>query len=117
MINEAVTFIVWLGLMVSAASIYVKFHGGFMQIRFWHRNRQVQPQRAFQSALTQIDEFNAYAQTLPCPNCKEKGGFKIVKYEQGTSGWELNVVCTKCSLIGILNKTGFSFEKTEGKFE
>jgi len=78
--------------------------------RFWNGNKK--PKKEFQKTLEEIKGFSEFAKQQTCPNCNQKGKFKVGKFERGKDGWELTVLC-QCGLGGVLNTTGFSFEKRE----
>lgn len=71
-----------------------------------------QPQPSFNIALLEIEAFDKYAKSQVCPYCRKNGEFKIGKYERGNKGWELTVTCG-CGASGIVNETGFRFQKVE----
>jgi len=74
---------------------------------------EAEPQPFFQNALLEIDSFSKFAESQSCPYCHKSGLFTIGKYERGSKGWELTVTCSECGGIGIINETGFRFEKVE----
>ncbi len=79
----------------------------------WNGVSHPKPEPAFYQALQRVNQFDTFAKGKVCPGCRTEATLQSVNYEVGSESWELTVRCTKCGLRGLLNPTGFRFEKSE----
>jgi hypothetical protein len=74
------------------------------------KRRHAEP--TFTATLGEIDSFKHLVMTSPCPGCGQKT-VKVGMFGRGPDGWEASVSCRNCDMKGIVNSTGFKFEKLE----
>jgi len=72
------------------------------------------PTVKFAESIEQTRVMQATIAETLCPACKQKQ-LKLTKHVAGAKGWETVVACENCNFAGVVNSTGFSFDRVNSK--
>jgi hypothetical protein len=66
----------------------------------------------FTATLGEIDSFKKLIKASHCPGCNQLT-LHLSMFGRGPQGWEAEVFCSNCRVGGVVNSTGFKFERLE----
>jgi hypothetical protein len=67
------------------------------------------PLSDFTVSVKAIEALRARVTQTKCPACLQQT-LRLHKYTNAVKGWDAEILCDNCNLLGVVNSTGFEFK-------